>query len=464
MTYDVIIIGGGGLSALVAAHELAQFGAKICLLEARGRLGGQIYTVQDKHKFPIDLGAMYVHGQGTPENINPLFSMIERLHIESIEVDSLNSDLRNTKGLPLSMVELFSTLQPEINAAIFTIQEAKKIAFLRSDPPPSLAEVLDYRKDNEPPKDSKHYWVRKWITATLTHHTGAPLQDLSLLNLMHGRIFPGKPRFIIGGTHLLAARLWEETASTHNITTHFHSAVTSVKRNTKDNSFQVVTEDKRSLNSKSVLCAVPLSLLKKNTIQFVPNLSSSKKQALQCLKMGQINKIWLEFKSPFWPADVHYLYPNDPDIRFWPEYFNLYHFSKHKTPSLLTGFYAEKALFKKQNDTELLEVALKPLRRAYPTGDFTLTDWKVSHWDNYGYSLGSGTYCGAHTTEEKLRPIEVDDNNGLFFANDYMSYKRGLQGTLEGAFDAGMEAALDIAVYLRHRLQQKPFLRHSRHI
>lgn len=45
-TADVIIIGAG-LAGLEAAHTLADSGAKIIVLEARGRAGGRLYTLDD---------------------------------------------------------------------------------------------------------------------------------------------------------------------------------------------------------------------------------------------------------------------------------------------------------------------------------------------------------------------------------------------------------------------------------
>lgn len=56
---DVIVIGGG-ISGLAAAHRLKQKGLSIVLLEARDRLGGRIYTQRIEPGVVIDLGAQFL--------------------------------------------------------------------------------------------------------------------------------------------------------------------------------------------------------------------------------------------------------------------------------------------------------------------------------------------------------------------------------------------------------------------
>lgn len=60
--FDTLIIGAGA-SGLAAAAMLSQQGQSVCLLEARERIGGRIYTRDEPDiAIPIDLGAEFVHG------------------------------------------------------------------------------------------------------------------------------------------------------------------------------------------------------------------------------------------------------------------------------------------------------------------------------------------------------------------------------------------------------------------
>jgi monoamine oxidase len=59
MSYDTLIIGAGA-AGLAAARQLQAAGQRICVLEARERVGGRIAT--DRTYGPVELGAEFVHG------------------------------------------------------------------------------------------------------------------------------------------------------------------------------------------------------------------------------------------------------------------------------------------------------------------------------------------------------------------------------------------------------------------
>lgn len=56
---------GGGLAGLAAAERLVEAGASVTLLEARGRLGGRVYTERPAGLgSPVDLGAEWLRAEG----------------------------------------------------------------------------------------------------------------------------------------------------------------------------------------------------------------------------------------------------------------------------------------------------------------------------------------------------------------------------------------------------------------
>jgi monoamine oxidase len=59
---DVAIVGAG-VAGLAAMRALEERGIRTCVLEARDRIGGRIWTVRDERApHPIELGAEFVHG------------------------------------------------------------------------------------------------------------------------------------------------------------------------------------------------------------------------------------------------------------------------------------------------------------------------------------------------------------------------------------------------------------------
>jgi monoamine oxidase len=64
--YDVIIIGAGA-AGLAAARSLKTRGARVTIVEARGRIGGRVFTRHDaRSPLAIELGAEFIHGDAEP--------------------------------------------------------------------------------------------------------------------------------------------------------------------------------------------------------------------------------------------------------------------------------------------------------------------------------------------------------------------------------------------------------------
>ncbi|GAA1074875.1 flavin monoamine oxidase family protein [Nocardiopsis metallicus] len=60
--WDVAVIGAG-VTGLSAARNLADHGLSVIVLEARDRIGGQLYTDHDFSSVPVELGAGLIHGR-----------------------------------------------------------------------------------------------------------------------------------------------------------------------------------------------------------------------------------------------------------------------------------------------------------------------------------------------------------------------------------------------------------------
>ncbi|MGH8238810.1 MAG: FAD-dependent oxidoreductase, partial [Steroidobacteraceae bacterium] len=62
-SFDTLIVGAGA-AGLAAAAELSKQRGSVCVLEARDRLGGRMFTRREPGvTLPIELGAEFIHGR-----------------------------------------------------------------------------------------------------------------------------------------------------------------------------------------------------------------------------------------------------------------------------------------------------------------------------------------------------------------------------------------------------------------
>lgn len=87
---DVVILGAG-MAGLVAARALAERGLRVCVLEAKQRVGGRVMSQKAAGGGTIELGAEFVHGRA-PE----LWALIDEAGAKTGERDG--SMLREERG------------------------------------------------------------------------------------------------------------------------------------------------------------------------------------------------------------------------------------------------------------------------------------------------------------------------------------------------------------------------------
>ena len=110
----------------------------------------------------------------------------------------------------------------------------------------------------------------------------------------------------------------------------YDSTVTSI--NWSSSSKVVVSYTKNgqtfTVEAKKVILTVPLGVLQKGTISFIPALPSWKSQAINKLGMGVYNKVimrWNDDETLPWPSNVEWLnrIASLGDQGHWTEFFNL---------------------------------------------------------------------------------------------------------------------------------------------
>lgn len=79
--FDVVIIGAGA-AGLAAGRALSGAGKRVCILEARDRIGGRVSSLHlPDLSLPVELGAEFIHGESAST-----FSIVDAAGLTAMEL------------------------------------------------------------------------------------------------------------------------------------------------------------------------------------------------------------------------------------------------------------------------------------------------------------------------------------------------------------------------------------------
>ncbi len=340
---DVIIIGGGA-SGLAAGKEMAKAGKKVCVLEARNRLGGRINTlIVPGFSTYIEAGAEFVHGD--------MFATKSLLKEGGIEFNSIEGNyyrIRNGKFQnPKNLLTTFSTL-------------LSKAGPLERDMP--FSKFLDQYLNEEKFKN-----VREIAIAFVEGYDAADIKKVSTFALREEwKIFGQSDQYRLKSGYIMLIDFLSKEIIKHNGEIFLSTVAKEIKWK-KDN-IEVISDKGEIYSSRKVLITVPLGVLQSKPedeahIRFFPGLPG-KLEAAKSIGYGTATKVFLEFKEAFWESsenqirkmpELGLLISDTPFTAYWTQLPN-------KTP-LLTGWLAGPQAEKNKNtsDEDIINMALDAL-------------------------------------------------------------------------------------------------------
>lgn len=232
-----------------------------------------------------------------------------------------------------------------------------------------------------------------------------------------------------------------------------NQAVTRVER--KEDNVEVTTASGDTWQAPKVLVTVPLGVLKKKTIEFIPPLPKSKLDCIERVGFGLLDKVVLRFPSVFWNKNAHFIMCLTSD-RTLPKMF-LNKAACNGKP-VLVAFHQGKVGLENEGltDAELAEKTMRCLRMMHGSDIPDPVEVVCTRWGLDPFS------CGAYTTLLCVNPDEAQakglDNVGPTNANDTAGLRESIDKTLyfagehtsdepgliHGAYNSGIRAADEI--------------------
>jgi monoamine oxidase len=409
--YDVIVIGAG-MAGLKAAYDLQNKGLSVIILEARDRIGGRIHTTTEfDSEFAIDLGAELVHTTTTPT--------WELINSQNLKTIRLVNDEDKDESIDLTDFRYF-----------FKALESKQIPS-----PKPTEDILSYLKRIEAEPELIQEIEEGFVVDTETLDKVSAFAVLNRFDQMvkDGEMVGEKDFKIFGGYNQIYKVLAEK------LQIELSKPVTMV--NWENNEIEVHTTDGNVYKSHKIVLTIPVAVLKKQNIQFVPQLPEDKTKAIESFGVCDIVKIFLKFDEKIFTPDVNILNVFEDEIPVWWKA-TITADENYKDEVLVGWVSADKArkLYTLSQD-EIINLATKDLEKKLNKTNLKPIKSLVQIWKDEEFSSGAYSYIPAQASPDIIEDLAKPINNKIFWAGEATDPNNA---TVNGAYYSGKRAANEI--------------------
>ncbi|GFY90131.1 LSD1-like 1 [Actinidia rufa] len=393
-----VIIIGAGIAGLVAARQLIFLGFKVVVLEGRTRPGGRIRTKKMTGGVggvvaAADLGGSVLTGI----NGNPLGVLARQLEFPLHKLNRQNVSL---------------------GTALEAFRHVYKVA-----------------------EDPQERMLLNWHLANLEYANATLMSNLSMAFWDQDDPYEmgGDHCFIPGGNERF---IW---ALADDLPIFYDRRVESIRYGVDG---VLVYANGQGYRGDMVLCTASLGVLKKGSIEFVPELPQRKKDAIERLGFGLLNKVAMLFPYAFWGGEIDTFGHLTEDSSMRGEFFLFYSYSSVSGGPLLVALVAGEAAikFEKMSPVEAVERVLEILRGIFnPKGVAVPNPIQAvcTRWGQDQFAYGSYSYVaiGASGDDYDILSESIGDGR-VFFAGE--ATNKQYPATMHGAFLSGMREAANM--------------------
>lgn len=432
--FDTLIVGAGA-AGLAAAAELAAAGQSICVLEARDRIGGRIYTRREPDlAAPLELGAEFIHGN-SPATLQWLSRN------KSLIVDASQSRWRVEQGRLTQAQDVFEEMRRGLD----------KIGKPRKDLP--FSEFLD-----GPARGKLSPRAREFARTLVEGFDAADATRVSTLQTLEewtGSSAADAPTFrpLDGYAALLEAL--QGALDPHKVQLQLDSVVQEIRW---ERGGVNVTGTRHgepfSAHAPQAIVTLPLGVLQlppqaPGAVRFSPALNT-KQKALDGLASGPAIKVMLRFRSAFWEDLDQGRYrrgsffhsPKAPFPTFWT--------SLPVRTAVLVAWAAgpNAARLAGSSEAEIVQLALASLDTVFGKQAKARDRLQAAYlhdWQADVFSCGAYSYVTAGNAGAR-KALAAPLQGTLFFAGE--ATDEAAAATVTGALQSGKRAARQVLAAL----------------
>lgn len=420
MRGKTVAVIGAGMAGLAAARALVDAGADVMVYEARGRIGGRVWTSTAWPDLPCDLGASWIHG---PQG-NPLTKLARAAGAKMVSTSydsaaAYEGGRKVEDGLdPWDLVQAAGRLARKSGGDL-PLKDA-----LRALPKMTATNARDLGA------------LRAHVHRAIEHEYGGDWGQLSAQYFDLGEEFGGDDVLFPQGYGALAAYAAAGLA--------IKTGASVARITARAGGVEITFADGGSMRADAAIITLPLGVLQSGAVAFDPPLDPARQTAIDTLGMGLLNKTFLRFDDvPDLPA-VDWLEKLDAPPEVFPEWVNLAHVLG--APALL-GFNAAASAdqIESWSDADTIAAATDALRAMFGSDFPAPIAAQITRWRADPLARGSYSFHAFGATPSAREDLGGADWDGLIaFAGEACS--ADYPSSVHGAWLSGLDAAYALDV------------------
>lgn len=406
-----VIVIGAGISGLAAAKKLKEKGFAVTVLEAQDRVGGRLRSNRSLG-IAFDEGASWIHGIDG----NPITDLAQQAGMTTFHTDDESIIVYDLGGAVIDD-NVFAATEDAYYDILDTLMNQGSAS--------KSFETVFF--EQYPQYVNSRLW-RFFLSTYMTFDRGDLDQTSSLL-YNEGEEFGGIEKIATNGYDTIPTYL------TSGLDVKLNQRVTKV-----DYSGDKVSVTHNGVVSEAnyVIVTVPLGVLKRNAIEFVPQLPATKKNAIEKTGMNCVNKFLLTWDTAFWDDEQFICYTPEAKDKF--NYFiNVKKFHP-SVNALMTFAYADYARqTETMTDAAIIDEIMAHLRDIYGSNIPNPTNMLRTKWSTNENAYGSYSFTAVETEMRHFEDLAEAINDKLFFAGEHTEVD--YFSTAHGAYLSGIREA-----------------------
>jgi len=430
---DVLVIGAG-MAGVTAARALVREGLRVCVLEARQRIGGRIHTLRDFCDAPVEAGAELIHGrraQTWPEVRAAGLTVRSNSYAASAMMIDIG---HGTHWLPRAL------LHPEAWQSLTILQRLAR-------------------------RESRDMSAREFIERRGYRGRARSLAEMVFITHLPGSTHEiGIHGFIDDGVFEL------ETGLDYRVNEGYDRIVEHIARDLEIE-YGFVAEriewspdgvgirdgDGRERVARAAILTLPAGVLQSGAIRFKPELPESKREALRAMVTGPVLKLIMRFDEPFWPRRLAAVCSGAGPVAL---YWNVFYKARSEAPVLTAYCTGERAAtLARMGEDEAVARVIGDLRRHFPKPKLRLADWRLIDWSADPLACGGYTFLRPGAAGARAR-LAAADTGALFWAGSETA-TQPIAATVAGAYVTGLRAASEVVAAAEVTLPREQTSRRS---